>query len=148
MKILFSFNEPEKLFSTDWICLVPVLIQIVTLIVGRIVYERKKFFYRNLNVASILTTSLIIFVMGDLAFSAKQDPQGGLVFIFLPFWTPFIWILCFLVCSAFFYLFNDEITKERIIKFKEYGSTTFWISTGLVIFYALFWIHILVFKAI
>ena len=148
MKTLLSFVDSQDLFFIGWIFLVPILIQIITLIIGFFIYRRKKFFYRNLNVASILTTSFAIFIMGDVTFSTKKDPQDGLVFVFFPLWIPFIWLICLLVCSAFFYLFKDEDTKEKIINFKEYNGVTFWISVSLVIFYGLFWIYILTSKAI
>lgn len=148
MRMFFSFIEPDDFLFFGWVILVPVLVQIITLIIGVFIYLRKKFFYRNLNIASILTTSLTIFVIDDLAFSTKKDPQDGLVLVFLPFWTPFVWLFCFLVCSAFFYVFKDEVSKERIIHFKEYNSVTFWISATLVLFYALSWTYILISKAI
>ncbi len=148
MTIFFSLIEPDSLLFFGWVILVPVSIQIVTLIIGYFIFRRKNFFYRNLNVASILTTSFAIFIIGDLVFSTKKDAQDGLVLLFLPLWIPFIWLFCFLICSAFFYVFKDEVSNEKIIHFKEYNGVTFWISVILVLFYAVSWIYILISKAI
>ena len=148
MRMLFSFIESEALLFFGWVLLLPVFIQIITLTIGYFIFKRKKFSYRNLNTASILTTFLAIYVVDSLAFSAKKDPQDGLVLVFLPFWMPFIWFFCFLLCSAFFYIYGDESSDEKNFCFREYSGVTLWISLISILFYIFSWTYILISKAI
>ncbi len=148
MKMAFSFIELETVLMFGWFILAPILPSIIAVILGYFSLRREnKFFYYNLNFASIITTLFVFYVVYDLFYGAlSKDAQGGVALVFLPFWTPFICFFSFVVSCFFYSIFKDDFFDIKRLYFKKYNALTFFISGFLLFFYLLVWGFILIYK--
>ncbi len=131
-----------------WFVLAPVLPSVIAVILGYFSLKREnKFFYYNLNIASVITTLFVLYVVYDLFYGTlSKDAQGGVALVFLPFWTPIICFFSF-VGSCFLYsIFKDDFLEIKRLYFNKYNALAFFISRFLIFFYFLIWFFILIYK--